>query len=363
REIPVIFVSAFQLTDFDRHKVYESGAVDFVSVPVVPIVLRTKVAIFADLYRKSRDLARLNQELESRVYHRTTELRQTQSALMEAGKRKDEFLAILAHELRNPLAPMQNSLELLRRLEVQDPIVESICNTFDRQLHQLTRLIDDLMDVSRITRNKLELKKESVLLSTIVASAIESTCKRLDLARQRLVVEQPSGDVWLKADSVRLSQVITNLINNASKFSPAEKSIYLNVTVDDGEIHVSVRDEGIGMDELELAQVCEPFYQVNRSRDLSQGGLGIGLTLVQTIVEKHEGKVRIESEGLGEGTCVTFIIPVDADTKPQPAPDEEVKVPARSHRFLVVDDNEDAAHTLCRLLEFLGHSVSVCYNG
>ena len=366
REIPVIFVSAVQLTDLDRLKGYASGAVDFVSVPVIPTILRAKVAVFADLFRKTRDLARLNRELEQRVFEQTAELRETEKALKETDRRKNEFLAMLAHELRNPLAPMQNSLELLKRLNLKEPSVQGIADTCERQLSQLTRLINDLMDVSRITRDKLEMRSDLVDVGGIVSNAIESTKTLLENSQQTLQLRRPDGPVLINGDSVRLLQVLSNLINNAHKYTPVGGEIHVCVDANSRDVTFSVRDNGAGIDEHDLTHLFEPFYQANRTIDRSHGGLGIGLTLVKSIVEKHNGAIEVRSEGLNKGSEFIVRIPRKMQSKSvengaQNEPPTQVEPAMR--KVLVVDDNLDAADTLVRLLKHLGHDAVSVYDG
>ena len=363
-KIPVIFISAVHLTDLDKHKGYASGAVDYVSVPVVPVVLRAKVAVFADLFRKTRDLARLNQDLETRVLSRTEELRKTQEALIETDKRKDQFLAMLAHELRNPLAPMQSSLELLRKLKGGDEAIDSISETLDRQLRQMTHLIADLMDVSRITRNKLELRKEQVPLATVINNALEMAKTKVENYGHELEVKVPAEEVLVHVDAIRVSQVVFNLLSNACKYTSKPGRIQLEANALAERVDISVSDNGIGLEPAEIENIFDPFFQVDRAVERSQGGLGIGLTLVRSIVEKHGGQVFVTSSGHGKGCKFEIQLPKLATDAPIASPEkkEESQVTGRI-RLLVVDDNHDAAITLAKLLEHLGHEVKTCFDG
>jgi signal transduction histidine kinase len=363
----IIFVSAVQMDDLDRLKGYASGAVDYISVPIVPEILRAKVAVFVDLYRKTAQLAALNQELEQRVVDRTAELGRKEEALRDADRRKDEFLATLAHELRNPLAPMRTSLEILSHLDMDQPVVNRACDTMKRQLSQLTRLIDDLMDVSRITRNKLELRLSNVDLKEVIGNAIESSRPTIDAAKQKLEVSLPCEDVAFQADGVRLAQIVSNLLNNASKYTGSKGRIWLDVAIEKGDVLIRVRDNGIGLAQHDLKNVFEPFYQVSRSIERAQGGLGIGLTLVRTIVKMHGGSVGVRSEGYGKGSEFEVRIPLtttmqEAANKPQ-AKDHTNGLKMKSHKVLVVDDNKDAAESLTMLLKFSGHEVAVAHDG
>ncbi|MEP7346478.1 MAG: hybrid sensor histidine kinase/response regulator, partial [Gemmatimonadaceae bacterium] len=221
----IIFVSAVHLTDLDRLKGYESGAVDYVSVPVVPELLRAKVRVFAELYRKTRESERLNRELEQRVVERTAELQASVARQMdlteqlrEADRRKDEFLALLAHELRNPLAPVRNAATIMRLKGSSDPEVAWCHDVIERQAKQLTRLVDDLLDVSRITRGKIKLRPETVDLASIIASAVETSRPLIEAQRHELLIAQPSRPMMLNGDPARLTQVVANLLNNAAKY-------------------------------------------------------------------------------------------------------------------------------------------------
>ena len=365
REIPVIFVSAVQLTDLDRMKGYASGAVDFVSVPVVPAILRAKVAVFADLYRKTRDLERFNRELEQRVLEQTAELRANEKALKETDVRKNEFLAMLAHELRNPLAPMQSSLELLKRLNTNEPTIASIAETCERQLNQLTRLINDLMDVSRITRNKLEMVSEVVDVNRLLDNALESTSSLIEGSNQKLSITRPQEAVLIQGDGVRLLQVLSNLINNANKYTPEGGEIHIDVAGKEDEVIFLVRDNGVGIEPSEIDHLFQPFYQANRTLNRSHAGLGIGLTLVKNIVEKHHGTIEVKSNGLNCGAEFTVRIPRKEQAAVRIGVDMSAPQESQSdkRRILVVDDNKDAADTLARLLKHLGHDSTAVYDG
>jgi signal transduction histidine kinase len=361
----IIFVSAVQLTDIDLMRGYAKGAVDYVSVPVVPAILRAKVAIFVDLYRKTRQLERMNEDLERHVQERTSELRDIEQALMESNRRKDEFLALLAHELRNPLAPMQSSLDLLHKAGPSEEVVKTVEDVWRRQLAQMTRLIDDLMDISRITRNSLELRVAETSVDPIIANAVECVQSAIDQARQTLSVTSPERAPMVNGDAARLAQVLSNLLNNASKYTQPGGNLSLTVTENGGEIEFSVRDDGVGLAPDDLARVFEPFQRVGAWTDQSKGGLGIGLTLVKTIVESHGGSVKVSSAGLGKGSEFSIIIPSlkgrSRETANKVLPQEET-VP-EGKRILVVDDNRDAAQMMKMLLSHLGHTVEVANDG
>jgi signal transduction histidine kinase len=312
----IIFVSAVHLTDLDRVKGYESGAVDYVSVPVVPELLRAKVRVFAELSRKTRELERLNRELEKRVAERTEELERAVARQMEltqhlrqADRRKDEFLAQLAHELRNPLAPMRNATSILRYKVSHDPELIWCHDVIERQAKQLTRLVDDLLDVSRITRGKINLRLEPVDLNTILAEAVETSQPLVDSRRHQLNITLPESPVVVQADSARLTQVVSNLLNNAATFQKEGGRIDLRARREGNDAVITVRDHGFGMTEEMVSQVFELFFQGERERHHAHDGLGIGLSLVKQLVELQGGTVSATSPGIGQGSEFTVRLP------------------------------------------------------
>jgi signal transduction histidine kinase len=282
-------------------------------------------------------------------------------------RRKDEFLATLAHELRNPLAPIRNGLELIRLSGNNPETLDQARTMIERQVRQMVRLVDDLLDVSRISRNKLELRRECVDLAVIVRSAAETSRPLIEAAAHELHVSLPEEPVRLDADPVRLAQAFSNLLNNAAKYSEPGGHISLIAERREGEVVVRVKDTGIGIPAEKLAHIFDLFVQVDGSRDGPQGGLGIGLTLVRRLVEMHHGTVEAHSEGTGRGCEFVIRLPVAIPPEsPQlPAPDgapggAAAPVP---RRVLVVDDNRDAADSLAEILELLGHEVATAYNG
>jgi len=287
--------------------------------------------------------------------------------LRDQDRRKDEFLATLAHELRNPLAPIRNGLELIRLAGSNPETLEQARTMIERQIQQMVRLVDDLLDVSRISRNKLELRRESVELAAIVRSATETSRPLLEAADHELCVSLPPEPVLLDADPVRLAQALANLLNNAAKYSERGGRISLTAEHREGEVVVRVRDTGIGIPADQLPHVFDLFVQVDGSRNGPQGGLGIGLTLVRRLVEMHGGTVEACSEGSGRGS--EFIIRLPATSVPEQngLRNEDVTpnsagAPIR-RRILVVDDNRDAADSLAEVLELLGHEVATAYDG
>ena len=289
---------------------------------------------------------------------------QTEEALRDADRRKDEFLATLAHELRNPLAPISNAVHLLRHPEgrrASDRIVEMI----DRQVRQMVRLVNDLMDVSRITRGKIGLSKAPVALADILASAIETSQPAIDGARHAFTVSLPAEPLVLQADKVRLTQVFANLLNNAAKYTDRGGRIWLDALRDGDMAVVKVRDTGIGIDAAALPHVFEMFAQAHAPSDRHQGGLGIGLTMVRQLVELHGGTVEAHSPGPGQGSEFVVRLPLRADSAGAASQPEGAAGAAalQGCRVLVVDDNRDAADSLRLLLEMSGAAVEVRYDG
>lgn len=368
----IIFVSAVHFSDLDVLRGYASGAVDYVTVPVVPELLRAKLRVFTELYRKTEELTRLTRELEQRVAARTAELEASMTQqtdltrqLREADRRKDEFLALLGHELRNPLAPVRNALTIMRAAEPQDRNMIWCIDVIERQARQLTRLVDDLLDVSRVSRGKVTLQRSRVDLATIVNAAIEMSRPDIDARQHQISVIMPPTAVQIDGDSARLTQVVANLLNNAAKYQDVNGRIELTLEQTGDVVELRVKDRGIGITPAMLSEVFILFAQGERAPDLAQGGLGIGLSLVKNLVEMHGGSVRAVSEGAGRGSefIVTLpCIPDHSGTAPAVA-ETPVAVAAPMRRILVVDDNEDAADSLALLLRMKGHEVSVAHDG
>jgi len=292
------------------------------------------------------------------------QLRQVTADLSAAARRKDEFLATLAHELRNPLAPIRNGLQLLKLAGCDEKAIEQARTMMDRQLSQMVRLVDDLLDVSRITRNVLELRKERVELSAVVNSAVETSRPLFDSRGHELTVTLPATPIHLDADLTRLAQVFSNLLNNAAKYT--EKGGYIGLTAEqqDAEVVVTVKDTGIGIPPSMLSAVFDMFTQADRTLERSQGGLGIGLTLVQRLVDLHGGTVLASSAGSGKGSEFVVRLPILTEgPQPSPEPTAAEATPIEARRILVVDDNEDSATSLAELLSLTGHETEVAYDG
>jgi signal transduction histidine kinase len=287
------------------------------------------------------------------------------AALKESDRRKDEFLAMLAHELRNPLAPIRNAVQILRSKGPPVPELQWAREVIDRQVHQMTRLVDDLLDVSRITRGKIELRKERVELSSIVNHAVEASRPLMDKWGHEFVVTIPQEPIYLRADPTRLTQVLLNLLNNAAKYTDQGGRISLTAERHDNGLTLRVSDTGLGIPPEMLPRIFEMFTQVDRSVDRAEGGLGIGLTLVQRLVEMHGGTVEARSEGPGKGSEFIVRLPISehvADEEQHRTGDEGTVSPA-GRRILVVDDNRDAADSLAMLLRLLGNQVHTAHDG
>ena len=285
--------------------------------------------------------------------------------LKEADRRKDEFLAMLAHELRNPLAPIRNSLHILRLTSGQNPAAQRLGEMMERQVNHMVRLVDDLLEVSRITRGKIELRPERVELSAVLEHAVETSRPLIEAGGHRLTVTLPDDSLTLKGDPVRLAQVFANLLNNAAKFMDAGGQIWLTARRQDQAVVVSVRDQGLGIPPELLPRVFDMFTQGDRTAGRPRGGLGIGLTLVKSLIELHGGKVHAHSAGKGRGSEFVVTLPLFRGPASDPTDRLEAR-PARLtliRRVLVVDDNRDAADSLALLLHLMSIDVHVVYDG
>jgi PAS domain S-box-containing protein len=295
--------------------------------------------------------------------HELTEVAETLSAKLQSAVRgRDHFLAVLSHELRNPLAALSTGLQLLKLTAGDENIALQTREMMERQMKQMQRLVDDLLDVSRITTGKLRLHKQIVELASVIRDAVDASRAQINHGGHQLTVTLPPSAVFLDGDPTRLAQVFLNLLNNAAKYSEPGAHIRLIAKLDSGEVEVSVLDHGIGIPAAKLPHIFEAFVQVDNSWKRTQGGMGIGLSLVKEFVELHGGRVEVRSKDLGEGSEFLVRLPVTEDVADEPNnPAEIQRGPCR--RILVVDDNEDAAGALAMMLKVMGHEVHEAHDG
>jgi PAS domain S-box-containing protein len=302
----------------------------------------------------------------SKVARDITQRKQAEAALRDVDRRKDEFLAILAHELRNPLAPIRNSLHILRLTNQQDAVGAHVGDMMERQVNHMVRLVDDLLEVSRITSGKIELRKERLDLAAIVRSSVETSRPLIEAVGHQLSVTFTPEPLIVEGDPVRLAQVFANLLNNAAKYTDPGGHIWISTGRDGHWAAVSVRDTGAGISSEMLSRVFELFTQGEHLSERSQGGLGIGLTLVRSLLEMHGGSVEAFSEGLGRGSEFVVRLPLAAAPVvdvPRPRTRELPTPNLQARRVLVVDDNHDSAESMGMLLKILGAEVKVVYSG
>ena len=402
---PIIFVTGVHVTDLDRLKGYKAGAVDYVSIPVVPEILRSKVAVLVELYCKRRELLELNRNLgqaNERLAEANTTLQaektrelealnatlqranaeleranrslqsevaeraRAERALKEADRHKDEFLAMLAHELRNPLAPILSAVQLMRMKPVTDPQLSWSRDVIERQLAHLTRLVDDLLDVARITRGRINLSREPIELGTLVARAVEIVQPLIQERGHQFTTEIPDGTLRVNADPLRLTQALGNVLGNAAKYTERQGHISLSVHRQGTEVEIRVRDNGIGIPAEILPRIFDLFTRLDRRSDHPHSGLGIGLALVRRLLQMHDGTISAHSEGTGRGSEFVIRLPMLPETTQsvngrQPATTADA--PPVRRRILVADDNADALQTLATVLELSGHEVFSAPNG
>jgi CheY-like chemotaxis protein/two-component sensor histidine kinase len=284
--------------------------------------------------------------------------------LSEAARRKDEFLAMLAHELRNPLAPLSNAVHVLRQARGDGEAVRSASEMLERQVRQMTRLVDDLLDMSRITQGKIELRKERVELAPLLEQAVDAARPLYKSMNHQLTVSAPAEPVHLDADPMRLAQVVGNLLTNAAKFTDKGGHVWLTLEREGPLAAIRVRDNGIGIAAEQRPRLFEMFVQADTSLERSRDGLGIGLTLVKTLVEMHGGAVEVHSDGLGHGSEFVVRLPVLEEERPPAARAPAARpAPTPSLRILIVDDNEDGAESLALLLQLGGHETHTAHDG
>jgi signal transduction histidine kinase len=404
---PIIFVTGVHDTEFDRLKGYKLGAVDYVSIPVVPEILRSKVSVLVELHYQRRELQELNSSLAEanarlEAAHSTLQAERTrelqvlnrdlqranielaesnealqaeiaertraEAALKEADRQKDEFLAILAHELRNPLAPIRNAVQIMSRLEIDNAHIRWSRDVIDRQIVHLTRLVDDLLDISRITRGTITLSAEPVQVGTILARALEASQPTVSEHKHTLAVECPNEALTIKGDLTRLVQVLSNLISNAAKYTNAGGRIHVSVATDGSEVEFRVKDNGIGIASESLPKLFNLFSRVHDG-DRAPGGLGIGLALSRKLVQMHQGDVSVKSGGIGQGSEFIVRLPLLAviaavDKRAAESPLRRANgADSPKRQVLIADDNPDALESLALLLECEGHAVMKAADG
>jgi len=393
--VPILFLTSYTLDEQEVLEAYGVGGVDYLSKPINPEILRSKVAVFVNLFRTTQALARANEalqneigeriqaqeqlrmakeQLETRVLERTAELARAneevsrnEEQLRLADRRKDEFLATLAHELRNPLAPVRYALQVLN---LRGPVSQEMrwaIELIERQTQNMSRLIDDLLDVNRIARNSLELKKARIELADVINGAIETSKPWIERSGCELKVDTPRERIYLDADMVRLTQVFSNLLNNAAKYGKGHDGagrITLTAGLKGNTVSVTIKDTGVGISAATLPHIFDMFTQVGRSLEQSEGGLGIGLALAKRLVEMHGGLIEARSEGLGKGSAFIVTLPV-ASAVPETA------APARGaaagegpkYRVLIADDNRDVTEAFEVMLTMMGHTVEIANDG
>lgn len=325
-------------------------------------VVGAAVSVLCEGLRRARERS---DDRQRRLELEIAEHKRAEVALRDAERRKDEFLATLAHELRNPLAPIRNAVEILQLRNTGDTELRLITEIMDRQVQQLIRLIDDLLEVSRITRGKLHLKPERIELAEAIRSALEAANPVIQSANHQLEVDLPDRPILLNADPTRLAQIFTNLVNNAAKYTHQGGRIRITVQKQGAHAVISVKDNGIGIAPEHLAHVFEPFSQISPTLDPLQGGLGIGLSLARKLVELHHGTIEARSAGVGTGSEFIVRLPVlNATTgeysnafKQMPAPE------AATARVLIADDNPDEVTSLAMMLRQTGFDVSTATDG
>lgn len=374
--IPIIFVTGVHDSEFDALKGYRLGAVDYVSIPIVPEILRSKVSVLVELYMQRRELQRLNRSLaeanttlqaeKAQELERVNRnLEQANAALLDADRHKDEFIAILAHELRNPLAPIRAAVDVMSLMPLEHHQLRWAREVIDRQTTHLSRLVDDLLDVSRISRGTIKLNKELLTLRTILDRSVEAAQPIISAHHHELQIECLADAAIVEGDPTRLVQILSNLLNNAAKYMQASGTILVRASVDNEHAVFAVKDSGIGLTSEALPKLFNLFSRVHEDEGHLPSGLGIGLALVRQLVELHGGTVSATSPGPNRGSEFTVRLPLSASVAAIAAIDDEQPVAAQTQalRVLVADDNADALESLALLLEVCGHEVRKASDG
>jgi signal transduction histidine kinase len=379
RHTPIIFLTAFDTSEFPATRAYALGAVDYLIKPVPSVILRAKVAGFVELFQKTEEIKnqaeRLRQLEREAAEARLAEAAKAEEArfrLMaeksraETAKQRDQLLAMLAHELRNPMAPLFTSVDLLRAAGPVNPTQEKALGTMDRQLRHLAQLTDALLEATCVGRGDVTLDRQRINLARLVRTASEDRRATLEQAGLTLTIEAPDTPVWHNGDPLRLEQVVHSLLDNAGRFTDrgGQVSVRLAVDRDHGEAVLTVSDTGIGIEATLLPNIFDVFVQGDRTLERTRGGLGLGLSVVKRLVEMHGGQVTAASNGLGQGSEFSVRLPVS----PEPAALSAVRpeTPSRkcqAARVLVIEDSPDAAASLEMLLCMRGHDVRVAHTG
>jgi two-component system, sensor histidine kinase len=373
KHIPIVFVTAYQQEDREILRGYELGAVDFLFKPIIPEVLRAKARVFVELDARTEEVriqaerlrALERQNFEQRMQRerdawradvlrqQMEEQRRINTELAEADRQKNEFLAMLGHELRNPLAPVLLALQLMQMEGLPDPKLERARAAAERQIRHLTRLVDDLLDVARIERGKIELQLEELDFRDVVRQALETTQPTIEGRHHRLTMQIAAEPLTIQGDSVRLVQVVGNLLHNAARYTEPGGVITVDLRRDGDQAVLTVTDTGLGIAPELLSKVFDTFVQARRGQ-----GLGLGLTLVKRMIEQHGGSVGARSEGVGKGSTFEVRLKTIKATRKRPSSDRMLAVgPELSLRVVVVDDNDDVRETMREVLETLGHRV------
>jgi signal transduction histidine kinase len=341
--------------------------IDYREVLAIGLALDEAIAASVAMYVKGRDehLRQIEERRAEEAKQAHQSLQEHAEALQKADRRKNEFLAVLSHELRNPLAPMRNAVDILKLKIPAESELHFAQDVIDRQIQQMSRIIDDLLDVSRITLGKLRLNKEPVDAATVVATAAMLMQPFVESRNHQLILDVAPEPIWLDADAARLTQVVGNLLTNAAKYTNEGGQIWLTVVRQGDQALIKVRDDGVGISAELLPLIFEPYIQGEHLLDQGQGGLGIGLALVRCLVEMHGGTVTVTSPGRGQGSEFVVNLPVRKEAPPtiRKESKREGPGPVVSHRILVVDDNVDSAVTLTRLLCHAGHEVQAAHSG
>lgn len=344
----ILQVSATHVTEADRVQGLEGGADAYLTEPLETEELQAIVKALL------------------RLYSREEENRELLNQLRDADRRKDEFLATLAHELRNPLHPIRAAAEIMRLKDQLDPETRLSRDIIDQQVTHLSRLIDDLLDVTRITRDTLVLRKEKLSLANVLNSAFEVSRNLIESYGHRPILTLPPESVQIDGDPVRLNQILVNLLNNAAKYTPRGKTIWLSARVENGTAIISVKDEGIGISTDQLPRVFDKFYQINRSLERSESGLGLGLTLARKLVELHGGRIEAHSPGLDRGSEFLVILPIlpgSEKSQDNQSSENGHNTAGPRWRILIIDDGQRNREMYSILLRRLGHEAQTAADG